>query len=423
MEAEQRQRLQRGRVRLVRGLQLEALWGPLVRDGVFSRDMLDDIQRAGSPRDQARQLLIDLETRGKQAFPTFVSILRETGQKDLADFLSDGCAFPRPSSIDIKPIEIGPRGGRGRAGGRDSEYLPLPVQARTERDQELDHPGTVAHSAAADRFRQNSDMVYVLKSRPCGYCLIINNVHFSPESGLSLRQGSDLDYEKLKRRFSLFHFEVLTRQDLKAKEMYSELWALAKKDHSAMDCCLVVILSHGRQRSHIQFPGEVCGTDGNAIPVEKIVNCFNGLNCWSLRGKPKLFIIQACGGEEKDYGFELDSDSSGNQGYGASLESDASPLKPSSGNLDEPDAVASVPKASDILVSYSTFPGFVSWRDRKSGSWFVETLDRILEQYADSEDLQKLLLRVANEVSTKEKYKQMPGCYHFLRKWFFFMTK
>ncbi|XP_019397069.1 PREDICTED: caspase-9 [Crocodylus porosus] len=418
MEAEQRRLLRLGRVRLVRGLQLEALWEPLAREGVFSQDMLDDIQRAGTPRDQARQLLIDLETRGKQAFPTFVSILHETGQKELADFLSEGCTSPQPSSIDIKPIEIGLRGGKGDASGR-----PLPVQARTEKCQELDHPGTVSHSPAADRFRRNSDMVYVLKSRPCGYCFIINNVHFSRESGLSLRQGSNLDYEKLKRRFSLFHFEVLTRQDLTAKKMRWELSELAKKDHSAMDCCLVVILSHGRQRSHIQFPGEVCGTDGKSIPIEEIVNYFNGLNCWSLRGKPKLFIIQACGGEERDYGFQLDSDSSGNQGYGASLESDASPLKPSSGNLDEPDAVASLPTASDILVSYSTFPGFVSWRDRNSGSWFVETLDRILEQYADSEDLQKLLLRVANEVSAKEKYKQMPGCYHYLRKAFFFMTK
>lgn len=52
------------------------------------------------------------------------------------------------------------------------------------------------------------------------------------------------------------------------------------------------------QTSHIQFPGGVYGTDGKPIPIEKIVNYFDGSNCPSLRGKPKLFFIQACGGGE-----------------------------------------------------------------------------------------------------------------------------
>lgn len=41
--------------------------------------------------------------------------------------------------------------------------------------------------------------------------------------------------------------------------------------------------------------------------------------------------------------------------------------------------------------------GFVSWRDPKSGSWYVETLDGVFEQWAHSEDLQTLLLRVSAE--------------------------
>ena len=52
------------------------------------------------------------------------------------------------------------------------------------------------------------------------------------------------------------------------------------------------------QTSHNQFPGGVYGTDGKPISVEKIVNYFNGSNSPSLRGKPKLFFIQACGGGE-----------------------------------------------------------------------------------------------------------------------------
>lgn len=120
--------------------------------------------------------------------------------------------------------------------------------------------------------------------------------------------------------------------------------------------------------------------------------------------------------------------------------SDAAPFQSTPADVDEPDAVACLPTPSDILVSYSTFPGeaahaetlldtgelakksvscgqsqgqlggtgsagdgsngptfsegYVSWREASSGSWYVETLDNVLEQYAPSEDLLSMLLHV-----------------------------
>lgn len=47
-----------------------------------------------------------------------------------------------------------------------------------------------------------------------------------------------------------------------------------------------------------------------------------------------------------------------------------------------------------MKFSLSPSAGFVSWRDTKSGSWYIETLDSIFEQWAHCEDLQTLLLRV-----------------------------
>jgi len=48
-----------------------------------------------------------------------------------------------------------------------------------------------------------------------------------------------------------------------------------------------------------------------------------------------------------------------------------------------------------LQESFSPFSeGFVSWRDKVSGSWYVETLDSVLEHYARSEDLLTMLLRV-----------------------------
>uniref|UniRef100_A0A663LJ93 Caspase 9 n=1 Tax=Athene cunicularia TaxID=194338 RepID=A0A663LJ93_ATHCN len=359
---------------------------------------------AGSRGEQARQLVIDLETRGKQAFPIFLSILRDTGQGDLADMLIEECKCSPvpPQLVDLRPVKLELR-------------LPFLIVSCCISQQVLQIRRCLIVTCDCQ--------VYELKADPCGHCLILNNVNFSEDSDLLTRDGSDVDCEKLEKRFKALRFNVLTRRNLKAQEMVSELRNLARRDHSTLDCCIVVILSHGCQTSHIQFPGGIYGTDGKPIPIEKIVNYFNGSNCPSLRGKPKLFFIQACGGEQKDRGFVVDHGSPSDEAPGGSLESDATPFQTPSGNVDEPDAIASLPTPSDILVSYSTFPGFVSWREVSSGSWYVETLDSVLEQYAHSEDLLNMLLRVANAVSAKGRYKQMPGCFNFLRKKFFFAWK
>ncbi|KAM9521327.1 caspase-9-like [Guaruba guarouba] len=417
MEEAQRGALRRGRARLVAALRVAPLWGPLRERGLFTRPMVEDVQSAGSRGEQARQLLIDLETRGKRAFPVFLSILRDTGQGDLADMLAAECGCPSapPQLVDLRPVQLELRGEERPKNVNLPERLSVPVQAESERPQV---PPVPVRGLAVDKW--NQDLVYELRADPCGRCLILNNINFTTGLGLSTRHGSDVDCEKLEKRFRALSFDVLTQRDLEARDMVSELQKLARQDHSALDCCIVVILSHGCQTSHVQFPGGVYGTDGKPIPIEKIVNYFNGSNCPSLRGKPKLFFIQACGGEQRDRGFVVDSNSPGDEAPRGSVESDATPFQAPSGNMDEPDAVASLPTPSDILVSYSTFPGFVSWREVSSGSWYVETLDSVLEQYAPSEDLLNMLLRVANAVSAKGKYKQIPGCFNFLRKKFFF---
>ncbi|XP_010136999.1 PREDICTED: caspase-9, partial [Buceros rhinoceros silvestris] len=375
---------------------------------------------AGSRGEQARQLLIDLETRGKQAFPVFLSILRDTGQGDLADMLIEECESPPalPHPVDLRPVELDLHREKRDRNVNSPERLSIPVQAESERPRT---PPAPARSSAVDK--RNQDLVYELKSDPCGHCLILNNVHFSQDSHLSTRDGSDVDCKKLEKRFKALRFHVLTQRDLKARDMVRELQKLAQQDHRTLDCCVVVILSHGCQTSHIQFPGGVYGTDGKPVPIEQIVNYFNGSNCPSLRGKPKLFFIQACGGDQRDRGFVVDCPSPEDEAPAGSLASDATPFRSTPANTDEPDAVACLPTPSDILVSYSTFPGYVSWREASSGSWYVETLDNVLEQYAHSEDLLSMLLHVSRVVSAKGRYKQIPGCFNFLRKKFFFMCK
>ncbi|XP_047647938.1 caspase-9 isoform X2 [Phacochoerus africanus] len=408
MDKADRQVLRQCRVRLVRELQVASLWDALLNRELFTPDMIEDIQRAGSGsrRDQARQLITDLETRGSQALPMFISCLEDTGQETLASLLrtsrqaaKQDLGAIRPlvlHPVVIKPVELKP----------EEPWKPLqgklaPVvlgskdlwPARPEAPRPVDiGSGGFSDVCGPDRAKGNADLAYVLNADPCGHCLIINNVNFCHESGLRTRTGSNIDCERMQRRFHLLRFVVDVKCNLTAKA------------------------------SHLQFPGAVYGTDGCPVSVEKIVNIFNGTSCPSLGGKPKLFFIQACGGEQKDHGFEVASPSPEDRTADSNPEPDAAPFQEGPGAVDQPDAVSSLPTPSDILVSYSTFPGFVSWRDTTSGSWYIETLDGVLEQWAHCEDLLTLLLRVSNAVSVKGIYKQIPGCFNFLRKKLFFKT-
>ncbi|KAM9242524.1 caspase-9 [Dugong dugon] len=448
MDEADRQLLRRCRLQLVRELQVAELWDALVSRGLFTPDMIEEIQQAGSGsrRDQARQLIADLETRGRQALPLFISCLQDTGQDMLASFLNTSRQTAEQNLEAIRPWDLVPgpvgfnpdelRVVKQDPSGSTMRCLPTvvlrpdklrPAELRPEvLRPEVPRPVTSGsgelRDACAPRSGEKANLAYVLEADPCGYCLIINNVNFCLKSGLSSRTGSDVDCEKLQRRFRLLHFMVEVKCDLTAKDMLLALGEMAQREHGALDCCVVVILSHGCQASHRQFPGAVYGTDGYSVSIERIVNIFNGTSCPSLGGKPKLFFIQACGGEQKDHGFEVASASPEDWASGSNPESDAAPFQEGPGSSDQPDAVASLPTPSDIFVSYSTFPGFVSWRDSRSGSWYIETLDGVLEQWADSEDLQTLLLRVANAVSEKGIYKQIPGYFNFLRKKLFFKT-
>ncbi|XP_034065090.1 caspase-9-like [Gymnodraco acuticeps] len=434
MEERQKKILQRNRTSLVRDLDPSNLYDGLIEKGVFTQDMIDEIKSSGTRRDQARQLVQDLETRGSRAFPLFLDCLQEAGQHSLAELLQSGVPSvqlqPATPTQTVRPV-----------------LQPLPVSSPMDVDKNIKYavrvhpiprPSTTPTPSPEreymrprpqGRTRRDSIQSYKMDASPCGHCLIINNVEFEPESELSNRKGSNIDCDKLESKFKALNFIVEVRTNLKQRQIKHELASLCKKDHSQYDCCVVIMLSHGTEVSHNRFPGAVYGVDGQHVPVQHITNYLNGQHCPSLQGKPKLFFIQACGGGERDTGFEVSPDEVEPSHGGADDQTDAIPMSSSSDSLsmsDEPDARVTLPTPSDILVSYSTFPGYVSWRDTQSGSWYVETLNGILEENAATDDLVTMLMMVNHEVSqnsAKGLYKQMPGSFNFLRKLLYFQTQ
>ncbi|XP_076840128.1 caspase-9 isoform X2 [Brachyhypopomus gauderio] len=428
MDARHKNILQLNRTSIVRDLDPSKVYDGLLSRGIFTEDMVEEIKCAGTRRDQARKLVKDLQMRGRAAFPAFVECLRESGHQTLADLLESRGPITVPTSLPVLPSTVPfPRPHpvhRENPDRGDGSQKLVPLKPALP----VLSPADEGITPRPSRQRRESIQCYKMEANPCGMCLIINNVDFHPASDLKNRTGSDIDCDKLRKRFESFNFCVTVKRNLRCKEIKHQLSVLSSTDHSGYDCCVVVILSHGTESNNNRFPGAVHGVDGLPVSVQIMTDYLNGKRCPSLQGKPKLFFIQACGGDQKDTGFEVSPDEVQPVGGRMDEQTDAIPSSSSSDSLsltDEPDARATLPTPSDILVSYSTFPGYVSWRDCNTGSWYVETLDCILEMNAVTDDLVTMLMMVNDEVSqisAKGMYKQMPGSFNFLRKLFYFQT-
>ena len=88
-------------------------------------------------------------------------------------------------------------------------------------------------------------------------------------------------------------------------------------------------------------------------------------------------------------------------------------------------SIGTLPVEADFLLAYATIPGYVSWRNKEAGSWFITTLAKVFYEMADEEHLMDMLVEVNRRVAEEfesdgKKYKQMPECVCRLRKKLYF---
>ncbi len=132
--------------------------------------------------------------------------------------------------------------------------------------------------------------VYDMKSRPRGFCLIIDNQLFSVPD-LSFRVGSRADADRLSDVFSQLGFSVFRYVNKNVAQMQTLLKELSQNPELANhDALAVIILSHG-------ICDKIYGTDG-LIAVEDILSLFNNINCRLMINKPKMFFLSACRGSK-----------------------------------------------------------------------------------------------------------------------------
>lgn len=117
-----------------------------------------------------------------------------------------------------------------------------------------------------------------------------------------------------------------------------------------------------------------------------MLKLFNNRFCPILKGKPKIFIVQACQGERRDRGVRTQTD-------GKNLSASESQVSSSVEWVAGPPP-ENLPETEDMIVCFSTVPGFVSNRDTEHGTWYIRSLCKVFMEQAWNTDLIKLLQRV-----------------------------
>ncbi|CAG2161431.1 unnamed protein product, partial [Oppiella nova] len=141
-------------------------------------------------------------------------------------------------------------------------------------------------------------------------------------------------------------------------------------------------------------------------PIDTLTAYFNGDRCPTLIGKPKIFIIQACRGEKPDSGVKL-------KALGPDVADNSGPAY-------------RIPSIADFIIYYCTAPGHYAFRNVEIGSYFIQSLASVLNEYCYNNvnmDLMTLLtfvnLQVAYASLTYDmKHRKRGKCLVFNHEFF-----
>ncbi|XP_051024065.1 putative caspase-16 [Acomys russatus] len=208
------------------------------------------------------------------------------------------------------------------------------------------------------------------------------------------RLGSRHDVAALRDLCQVLGFKVTLRIDPSAQAFREELAQFREKldTHKGgpVSCALVALMAHGGPQ------GQLLGADGQEVQPEVLVQELSC--CRALHGHPKIFLLQACHGGNRDPGVGLRA----LPWYWRWLR--APPVTPTQADVlqihtdgpGSPTSTAGSSGQADILTVYAAAEGCVAYRDEK-GSDFVQTLVEVIRAKPGG-DLLELLTEVNRRV-------------------------
>ncbi|XP_065642508.1 caspase-7-like [Hydra vulgaris] len=198
--------------------------------------------------------------------------------------------------------------------------------------------------------------IYTFNSNPCGLCVILYNSSFEK---CDYRIGANVDVQTLSETFSKLNFKVKTEVYKSKSQMYDIIRKCGNEKD--VNCFVCFISLHGKLET-------VFGSDEEPLTFEEMRSAINDNDDNLLIGKPKIFFIQACQGENF---LEMYNDSRDSR-YLRKPD-----FKPELLYLRTQDLTTALPKNADYCLSVTTTPGHHAWRNEK-GTVYFQTLCRII---------------------------------------------
>ncbi|XP_071534947.1 caspase-1-like isoform X2 [Panulirus ornatus] len=262
---------------------------------------------------------------------------------------------------------------------------------------------------------------YNMEHKHRGLALIFVHDRFSL-GGPPIRPCAKHDFSICMKAFKHLGFVVQDHWNLNKANFLLQLYKVSQQDHTDSDGLVLVFMSHGGL--HGKTNKEFIWTYDAKVDTIELWKNFNAEKCPSLAGKPKMFFIQACRGEETDKGVCL------KQPKALRVQADSQQT-----NIIEEYVI---PENADMLMMWASYPGMYAFKSGNkglNGSVFLHFLAQVLIEDAQDDDLASMLLRVTREVAIHyesyvpgdnilHKNKQIPyTASTLMRKVYFFPKK
>ena len=229
--------------------------------------------------------------------------------------------------------------------------------------------------------------VYPMDTKPHGQAVIFNFVG-ERNTPRHYPVGSKTSVGKFKETFESLGYEFTKHPFLSGEDMIKRMTENVTDEDDSFVCC---IMAHGKKGSIVAKGGQV-----EIRNLQKEV----GENCPKLRGKPKIFIVQACRGGDVD-----------------------EPMDASEDDEAEDEALsAQLSREADFYIAYSTTEGHISTINDTNGCRYLNTLCDVFKKRAADLTLDEMVMEVHHtlegtviNVRKKGKHIEMGQVVHTLR--------
>jgi len=181
------------------------------------------------------------------------------------------------------------------------------------------------------------------------------------------RLGAEEDERSLKQIFYDLFFTVIVERDLTKHQMenVAEKYG-SQTDHGTCNAFAMIVMSHGGDGDCI------LGVDGRDTSVKNLMVEFQEQKCPSLKGKPKVFIIQTCRGSLEEVSTKQRSPAGDvfSQAVAMASTEEDEPYDYFTSDSTLPRSVS--PREFDFVLAFATVPGYVSYRRPTDGTYFIQ---------------------------------------------------